>query len=100
MGCGTDDVVFYEQALSNFVYEADKQNELRVYDRVDLQFFGDCEDFAFTLQNKIGGDVWHVILKDGQRHAVLVKNNITYDYLYRNKTMKTYNAKFLFIMLQ
>jgi len=47
----------HKLALSNFVYEADKVNEYRIYDYIDKPFHGDCEDFAFTLQRQIGGDV-------------------------------------------
>lgn len=50
-GCQSyKDYAIYNQAKYNFVYEADKENELRLYDRVDKRFYGDCEDFAFTLQ--------------------------------------------------
>lgn len=44
-------------ALWNFSYEKDANDEYRIYDYIDRPFFGDCEDFAFTLQKVIGGDV-------------------------------------------
>lgn len=91
------DYAIYNQAKYNFVYEADKENELRLYGRVDKRFYGDCEDFAFTLQKQIGGDVWYVILNDKsytQAHAVLVKDGVVYDYLYEKSRIDDYPARF------
>ena len=86
------------QASGNFTYVADIENELRVYDRIDQPFEGDCEDYAFTLKKQIGGDVWYVLRKEGA-HAVLVKNNITYDFLARRSIHRdNYPGKFVFVM--
>jgi hypothetical protein len=95
------DHAIYNQAKYNFVYESDKENELRLYERVDKKFYGDCEDFAFTLQKQIGGDVWYVILNDKsytQAHAVLVKDGVVYDYLYKKSRVDDYPASFLFML--
>ena len=80
-----NDVATYNLALSNFEYVADI-NQYRVeeywarFGRIDRVFRGDCEDFAFTLQYQIGGEVWHVILpKSRLHHAVLVKDYYVYD---------------------
>ncbi len=86
------------QASANFTYVADIADEWRVYDRIDKPFEGDCEDYAFTLKKQIGGDVWYVLRKEGA-HAVLVKNNITYDFLARRSMHRdNYPGKFVFVM--
>lgn len=88
----TDDAQ-YQLALDNFTYLADEADELKLYERIDRPFSGDCEDFAFTLQRQIGGEVWRavVITPDGfGAHAVLVKNNIVYDNRY-NEPLPTEN---------
>ena len=85
--------------LWNFRYEADKDNEYRIYDRIDRPFYGDCEDAAFTLQKQIGGDVWYVLLNNGTAHAALVKNGIVYDNRKARPTLKSdYDGNFRFIM--
>ena len=86
------------QASANFVYVADVADEWRVYDRIDQPFEGDCEDYALTLQKQIGGDVWYVINRKGA-HAVLVKNDITYDFLVKRSMHRNrYPGKFMYVM--
>lgn len=71
--------------LSNFVYRRDKINEYRAWTSIDKTFFGDCEDYAFTLQNQIGGQV-HVVFPEGVSggHAVLIKDGWVYDNRYKH----------------
>jgi hypothetical protein len=80
-GCAihSPDEILYYKARSNFRYEADIANEYRVYASIDSPFYGDCEDFAFTLQRQIGGDVYFVMLHKKYPHAVLVKDGVAYD---------------------
>lgn len=86
-------------ALWNFTYEADKENEYRIYNSISMPFAGDCEDFAFTLQGIIGGDVWYVTRKGRQAHAVLVKDGLVYDSLSKHKVKKEfYQGEFIYIM--
>ena len=98
-GCqASKDYSIYNQAKHNFIYESDKDDELRLYNRIDRKFKGDCEDFAFTLQKQIGGEVWKVILTDESMypwHAVLVKDGFVYDYLYEKSRVDDYPAKFI-----
>lgn len=93
----------YETALSNFEYVQDI-NQFRVLDRwhrsydIRKHFRGDCEDFAFTLQYEIGGQVWYVILprKVDNKHAVLVKDNWVYDNLHKHPVkLENYNGDFV-----
>lgn len=87
------------QASANFVYVADVADEWRVYDRIDQPFEGDCEDYALTLQKQIGGKVWYVNHHDRGAHAVLVKNNVTYDFLAgRSMHRDSYPGEFVFVM--
>ncbi len=100
-GCNTTETTIYKTAMTNFIYESDIEDERRIYNTVDRAFYGDCEDFAFTLQKQIGGEVWYVILNDRTNyryHAVLVKDGITYDYLYKSSWKDNYPAKFMFVM--
>ncbi len=88
----------YRKAISNFVYESDIEDERCIYENIDDKFYGDCEDFAFTLQKQIGGEVWYVILNDRtsyRYHAVLVKDGITYDYIYKSSWKENYPARFM-----
>jgi hypothetical protein len=86
-------------AYSNFIYESDIADERRIYQRIDKPFRGDCEDFAFTLKIQIGGDVWYVLLPDGQAHAVLVIGDKCYCNRYRRPMPQSrYQGEFLFIM--
>lgn len=78
----------------SFEYRKDKADEWCKVSKdfsIPNRFFGDCEDYAFSLQDRIGGEVWHIILyKDKndkfldkpQRHAVLVKDNLVYDNMF------------------
>ena len=89
----------HRQALANFIYESDIADERRIYTRIDKPFRGDCEDFAFTLQIQIGGDVWYVLLPDGTAHAVLVLNGKCYDNRYKRPMSKSrYRGEFKHIM--
>ena len=86
------------QASANFVCVADVADERRVYDRIDQPFEGDCEDYALTLQKQIGGKVWYVVRKEGA-HAVLVKDQITYDFLARRSMdIEVYPGEFIYVM--
>ena len=98
--CATNpDSEAHRLALWNFTYEADIDNEYRIYDSIDHPFMGDCEDLSFTLQRQIGGDVWYVILENGDRHAALVKNGIVYDNRSRRPIEKSqYQGEFIYIM--
>ena len=101
-GCNTTETTVYKTAMTNFVYESDIADERRIYNTVDETFYGDCEDFAFTLQKQIGGEVWYVVLNDRTKfsaHAVLVKDGVTYDYLYRSSWKENYPARFLWVMV-
>ena len=71
----------YYEALSNFTYVDDIEDEYIAYERIDKPFYGDCEDFAFTLQKKIGGEVWAFTHDDSVNHAALVLNGMVYDSL-------------------
>jgi len=64
----------------NFRYkrESQGQNEWLAYESVFHPFQGDCEDFSFTLQKQIGGQVRFIRLPSGG-HAILVKDGIVYD---------------------
>lgn len=93
------DAETHRLALRNFHYIADNADEYLVYDYIDSIFYGDCEDFAFTLQRVIGGDVWHVARGSESAHAALVKGGIVYDSLSRYPVlMNRYSGDFLFIM--
>jgi hypothetical protein len=95
----TKEEAAHRLALRNFIYESDIADERRIYGRIDIAFRGDCEDFAFTLKIQIGGDVWYVLLPDGQAHAVLVIGDKCYCNRYRRPvSRKRYAGKFLFIM--
>lgn len=93
------DAEAHRLALWNFRYEKDIANEWRVYNYIDRPFFGDCEDFAFTLQKVIGGDVWYIDQGEQIAHSALVKNGIVYDSLYRYPIPKgQYKGRFIYIM--
>tara|TARA_R100000541_G_scaffold30953_1_gene39829 strand:- start:1353 stop:1700 length:348 start_codon:yes stop_codon:yes gene_type:complete len=93
------DAEAHRLALWNFHYEADKVDEYRIYDRIDRPFFGDCEDFAFSLQKVIGGDVWYIDQGKAIAHAALVKDNWVYDSIQKRPVSKSrYNGDFKYIM--
>ena len=93
------DAQAHRLALWNFNYEKDIDNEYRIYDYIDRSFFGDCEDYAFSLQGQIGGNVWYVARKGQQAHAVLVKGGLVYDSLSKYIIKKEdYQGEFVFIM--
>ena len=76
----SDDRAYYE-ALSNFTYVDDVADEYKAFTRIDRPFAGDCEDFAFTLQRQIGGEVWAFTYDNNVNHAALVLNGVVYDSL-------------------
>ena len=93
------DAEAHRLALWNFHYEKDIDNEWRVYDRIDIPFMGDCEDYSGTLQRVIGGDIWYVIIPNGIAHAVLVKNGTVYDNMHKQPISRNkYNGDFKHIM--
>lgn len=66
----------------NFRYRKEEagKDEWLMYDRIDKAFVGDCEDFAFTLQNLIDGEVHYTVLdSDGSAHAILIKDGFVYE---------------------
>ncbi|HAD90959.1 MAG TPA: hypothetical protein DCG36_12425 [Alteromonas macleodii] len=71
----------YYMALSHFIYIDDIADEHKAFTRIDKPFQGDCEDFAFTLQLQIGGEVWAFTHDDSVNHAALVLNGVVYDSL-------------------
>jgi len=71
----------YYEALSNFTYVDDVADEHKAFTSIDKPFKGDCEDFAFTLQLQIGGEVWAFTHNDKENHAALILNGIVYDSL-------------------
>ena len=87
----------YFIARKNFHYQSDLVNEYRLYSYIDKPFYGDCEDFAFTLQHQMGGDVWYVLLNYTLPHAVLVKDSIVYD-MNRKYLKSLYPGKFITIL--
>ena len=93
------DAQAHRLALWNFTYEADEENEYRIYNSISVPFTGDCEDYAFTLQGVVGGSVWYVARGGRQAHAVLVKDGLVYDSLSRYVVKKElYQGEFIFIM--
>ena len=63
------------------------------------KFYGDCEDYAFSLQQKMGGEVWHVVLPDKRHHAILLSDNYVYDSLQTQRIRKNkYKAAWLFVI--
>ena len=88
----------YDEAKQNFIYIEDEADEWLVYDRIDEPFMGDCEDFAFTLQKQIGGEVWKVHVY-GIWHAVLLKDGFVYDNIRRTPiTIFSYRGWFVEII--
>ncbi len=84
------DIAFHAKALDNFIYVADDEsNEWSRYD-TDSEFYGDCEDFAFSLQQDIGGKVYYTFLNKSLPHAVLVKDGLVYDMDYNVVTVAQY----------
>ena len=72
------------QALGNFTYKTDLESygvkdKQVMYESPYRPFTGDCEDYSFTLQNAIGGQVWYVVHPIWGSHAVLVIEGVVYD---------------------
>lgn len=99
-GCASSpDYEAHRLALWNFSYVEDVDNEYLIYDSISIPFYGDCEDYAFTLQRAIGGDVWYIEREGRSAHAALVKNGIVYDSLFKHPVNQSaYRGEFLFIM--
>lgn len=94
-----------KQAVRNFTYVPDIANEYKIYDRIDRPFSGDCEDFAFTLQRQIGGDVYYTFVpRETDKgikliaHAVLVLNERVYDMEGVSIAINNFNGQLLFVM--
>ena len=70
-----------EQRLAkwNFRYRKDTGDEWVSFENIDTPFTGDCEDYAFTMQNQLGGKVHYTIHDEVGAHAVLIKNGVVYD---------------------
>ncbi|APC46544.1 hypothetical protein [Alteromonas phage PB15] len=77
-------------ALDNFVYMAEPSGVDRHYRYTThkRKFIGDCEDFAFTLQSAIGGEVWVVEHDEVSYHAVLLHDDIVYDNFHQQPIKK------------
>lgn len=73
-------------ALDNFVYIREPRGlDMHIrYATHERRFAGDCEDFAFTLQSAIGGEVWIVEHEGVVKHAVLLSEGVVYDSLYKH----------------
>lgn len=89
------------QSLSNFTYKTDLElhgtpDKWVTYESPYTPFTGDCEDYSFTLQNAIGGQVWHVIHPKWKHHAVLVLEGVVYDNTTKYpSTLGSYDAVFV-----
>lgn len=81
------------RAYKNFTYISEKGD---VWTRHDIfkPFSGDCEDFAFSLQQRIGGEVW-AIFKDDGWHAALVKDGWVYDLTPERIRKEDYEGEFV-----
>lgn len=94
----TNDKAYYK-ALSNFTYVDDVADEHKAFTRIDKPFKGDCEDFAFTLQLQIDGEVWAVSRDGNVDHAVLVTNGYVYDSLKtRPVKVENYKNRLIYVM--
>ena len=99
-----DSEVFWN-AKKNFHYVTDsvqygKSDKWVRFPSVEKRFNGDCEDFAFTMQAQIGGDVWHVIIPSGEHHAILLKGGVIYDNMMPYPVLKSdYSAQWLRVMV-
>ena len=75
-------------ALNNFTYVSDVPGAetYTAFTDITEPFYGDCEDFAFTLQKQIGGDVWAMTHTERVNHAVLIVDGIVYDNFFKIPT--------------
>lgn len=92
-----EEKVFYT-ALENFTYIREPKGvDLHYrYTSHETKFAGDCEDFAFTLQGVIGGEVWVVKHNGVTNHAVLLVDGAVYDNFYQMPISKNdYPTKFI-----
>lgn len=86
-------------ALENFTYieDAPGAETYTAFTDISQPFFGDCEDFAFTLQKQIGGEVWAMTHTDQVAHAVLIVEGIVYDNFFQIPTpVEDYPGKKLY----
>lgn len=84
-GCAnvSHEVKAFQTAHYNFKYTKDpKSDPWYAFTNINNPFSGDCEDFAFTLQRAIGGQVMYTIL-ERTAHAVLLKDGVIYDSRYK-----------------
>lgn len=87
-GCASNgDFAAYNKLVSGFTYSYNDapgttvaEQKVNVQVDPEIQLTGDCDDFAFTLKSRIGGEVWYTFVDDVP-HAVLVKDGIAFDYL-------------------
>lgn len=92
-----EEKVFYT-ALENFTYIREpKDVDLHYrYTSHETKFAGDCEDFAFTLQSALGGEVWIVEHNSVTNHAVLLVDDVVYDNFHQIPISKgEYPTKFI-----
>ena len=101
-GCANlpGDTKAFHTARYNFTYKIDFPiDQWAMFTDTTKAFYGDCEDFAFSLQNVIGGKVMYTI-NDYGHHAVLLKNNTVYDSSHKWPIkVKNYPNKLLFELL-
>ena len=57
-----------------FVYKADEEDIWTVLADHGV-VYGDCEDYALTLQKQVGGQLWYVKARDQQAHMILCLHN-------------------------
>lgn len=89
----------YGEAKRNFRYRKDIADEWVRYDRIDVPFIGDCEDFSLSLQHQIGGKVMHVIYR-GSAHAVLIQDGYVYDNIMKTPVaVEDYRGEIIYEMI-
>lgn len=87
-GCASNsDFAAYNELLNNFTYKSTNlpgetvaTQKVNIQKGVNKKLIGDCDDFAFTLKSRVGGEVWYTFV-GSVPHAVLVKDGIAFDYL-------------------
>ena len=69
----------YKTLRSNFTYQHEEVDSWDVYP-VDTPFRGDCEDFAFSLQEAVGVGKVYLVERNGVvDHAVYVYDKLIWD---------------------
>lgn len=79
----TDDWAAQRALDERFVYveEAPDKDDWKFLEP-EGKVYGDCEDYAITLQREIGGKIWLLYpMNGGVGHAVVVKGGLVYDNL-------------------